>query len=69
MELIEFKNKSVSELKELQHKLTAELHGHRLKAAAKELKQVHLVRATRRTIARIQTLLAAKVSDSSTNAK
>ncbi len=64
MELIEFKNKSVTELKELMQKLNGELHANRLKAATRELKQVHVIKNTRRTIARIQTLLQSKLTGS-----
>ncbi len=60
MELTDLKNKSVAELQELLAKFNAELHAHRLKVAAKALKQVHLISQLRRTIAQIQTLLTAK---------
>lgn len=61
MDLQELKTKSAAELQEIKEKTLAQLHGLRVKAAGKQLKQVHLIDALKKTIARISTLVHQKL--------
>ncbi len=58
MEFAELKNKGEKELRELMAEKQAELHAIRIKERTRSLKQVHLVSAVKRDIARIQYMLA-----------
>lgn len=62
MDLQELKIKGVEELREVKAKMLADLHGLRVKAAGKQLKQVHQINALRKTIARISTLVHQKLN-------
>jgi ribosomal protein L29 len=60
MDFADLKNKSINELKELQKELHNKLWQLRMKAHARELKQVHEFKTLRKAVARIQMLLTRK---------
>ncbi len=60
MQWTEIKNLSVNELNETLVKLRAEEHSLRLEAHGHTLKQVHKLKANRRTIARVLAALAGR---------
>lgn len=57
MDLADLKNRSTEELQTVLREKRAELHDLHAKARTRQLKQVHGVRTTRQTIARVMTLL------------
>ncbi len=60
MDFDEIKNLNVTELKELLEKQAGELRELRFKVNNQQLKTVHKIKETRKTIARIKTLLKNK---------
>lgn len=66
MDFSEIKNKSISELLELLKEKRSELHAVRLKERTRQLKQVHQIRALKKTIAKLEMALADKRSTQST---
>jgi ribosomal protein L29 len=57
MEIAELKSKNPAELKELLAQQKSLLHTLSVKAKMRSLKQVHSVRETKKSVARIMTLL------------
>lgn len=60
MEFADLKTRSSEDLKKLLKEKRAELQSLRFKARGRELKTAHKLRGSRKTIARIMTLLASK---------
>ncbi len=61
MNVSELKDKSVDELKETLVSLSKEQFKHRMQQSTGQLNQTHLLKATKRDIARVKTVLNEKV--------
>ncbi len=63
MDFKELQAKGAAELKEEYAKLVAELHALRVKAAGKQLKQVHQIGTLKKALARINTILHQRLNN------